>query len=438
MNAAVIGGGYAGIAAAVTLAARGLPVTLYEAARTLGGRARRVDRAEAALDNGLHILIGAYRETLRLMRLVGADPDRLLLRMPFEWRIHGVLSLAAAALPAPLHLLGGLAGARGMSVSERLSAARFLATMRRARFRLDGDMSVASLLRRERQAERIVRFLWGPLCVAALNTAPGEASAQVFLNVLRDCVAAARDASDIMLPRTDLTALFPGPAAEWLRARGATILTGERVVGIGAAGEALSVRSAGSERRFDHVVCAVAPHQVASLLVAPELAGCARLIARFTYQPIHSVYLQYPGDTRLPAPMLGFDSPLAQWAFDRGALAGQGGLIGVVISARGGHEALSHDTLARRVAAALRQALGALPAPLWWQVIAEKRATYACTPGLQRPGNLTPLAGLALAGDYTAGDYPATMEAAVRSGVAAAHALIERRHRDATRRARSV
>src|SRR5574341_387472 len=104
MNVAVIGGGYAGMAAAVALAERGTPVTVFEAARMLGGRARRVDHRDLALDNGLHILAGAYDETLRLMRLVGADPERFLLRLPLTWRIHDRFSLKAAGLPAPLHL----------------------------------------------------------------------------------------------------------------------------------------------------------------------------------------------------------------------------------------------------------------------------------------------------------------------------------------------
>src|SRR5512134_1917305 len=102
MNVAVIGGGYAGMAAAVSLAGRGTPVTVFEAAKTLGGRARRVDYRDAALDNGLHILVGAYGETLRLMREVGADPERVLLRLPLTWRIHGRFSLTAPRLPAPL------------------------------------------------------------------------------------------------------------------------------------------------------------------------------------------------------------------------------------------------------------------------------------------------------------------------------------------------
>src|SRR5215831_563635 len=125
MNVAIIGGGYAGMAAAVTLTAQGVPVTVYEAGKVLGGRARRIEHPALAadnwLDNGLHILIGAYSETLRLMRLVGADPDRLLLRLPFTWKVHERISLTAAPLPAPLHLLAGLLRARGITLGERLA-----------------------------------------------------------------------------------------------------------------------------------------------------------------------------------------------------------------------------------------------------------------------------------------------------------------------------
>src|SRR5262245_7469313 len=130
MKVAVLGGGYAGMAAAVTLAGAGIPVTVFEAGKVLGGRARRTEHPEATLDNGLHILIGAYVETLRLMRLVGADPDERLLRLPFTWRIHGRFSLEAAALPAPLNLAAGLLTARGLPLKERLGVARFLLDMR--------------------------------------------------------------------------------------------------------------------------------------------------------------------------------------------------------------------------------------------------------------------------------------------------------------------
>ncbi len=117
MKVAVIGAGYAGLAAAVELAAQGVPVTVFEAARQLGGRARRVDYRSMALDNGQHIFLGAYRETLRLMRMAGADPAALLLRLPLQLVIPGRFSLQAAPLPAPLHLALALLTARGLTLA---------------------------------------------------------------------------------------------------------------------------------------------------------------------------------------------------------------------------------------------------------------------------------------------------------------------------------
>jgi uncharacterized protein with NAD-binding domain and iron-sulfur cluster len=125
--------------------------------------------------------------------------------------------------------------------------------------------------------------------------------------------------------------------------------------------------------------------------------------------------------------MLCFDGGLLQWAFDRGALAGQHGVIAAVISAEGAHQDLAHDELARRVHQELQQQLGIVPYPSWHRVIAEKRATFACTPGLKRPESRTPLRNFFLAGDYVASDYPGTIESAVRSGVNAARMILDSR-----------
>ena len=115
--------------------------------------------------------------------------------------------------------------------------------------------------------------------------------------------------------------------------------------------------------------------------------------------------------------MLGLSNALSQWVFDRGALSGQAGLMAVVISAEGAHETLPHAALAEQAARELHERLGFPVQANWTQVIAEKRATFACLPSIARPENVTPIAGLFLAGDYTACDYPATLESAVRSGI---------------------
>ncbi len=212
LNVAVIGGGYAGMAAAVALSGRGVPLTVYESAKQLGGRARGVPCDGLMLDNGQHILLGCYRETLRLIEQVGGDIERDFLRLPLQLTIHDRFELKTPALPAPLHLLIGLLRAKGITLAQRIAAARFMLAMRRIGFRLPQDGSALDLLRAQGQDEALIRLLWEPICISALNTPAAKASAQVLLNVLRDSLNGARADSEILLPRLDFSALFPDRA----------------------------------------------------------------------------------------------------------------------------------------------------------------------------------------------------------------------------------
>ncbi|HVY04810.1 MAG TPA: hydroxysqualene dehydroxylase HpnE [Burkholderiales bacterium] len=421
---AVIGGGYAGMAAAAELASHGIRVGVFEAARVLGGRARRVESDGRQLDNGLHILLGAYKETLRLIGLVKQPGESFgLLRRPLALIIHPDFRLRAPRLPAPLHLLFALLGARGLAVGDRIAAARFMAWARFTGFKLPADMTVTQLLKRKNQPAGVSRFLWVPLCVSALNTPPEEASAQVFLNVLRDSLNGSRADSDLLLPAMDFSALLPERAARFVKSRGGEVDLGVTIEGIRRDEDRFVL--AGDES-FTHVIIATSPHRVGALLADfPELATLAGVVESLRYQPIYSVYLQYANNARLPFAMGGLEARYSQWVFDRGQLCGQHGLIGVVISASGAHQDLPRDELARAVHAELVAQFPSLGEPLWHQVIAEKRATFACTPGLARPGNTTPVPRLLLAGDYTASDYPATIESAVRSGVRAASLVMK-------------
>jgi squalene-associated FAD-dependent desaturase len=414
---AVIGAGWAGLAAAVTLAERGVPVTVFEASRQLGGRARRVSVDGVDLDNGQHILIGAYRETLRIMRLVGADPDVLLLRLPLELRYADRFHLRAPRLPYPLNLLGALLGAKGLGLAQGLSALRFMASLQWRGFKVEPDRSVAQLLDEHGQSGAVRARLWEPLCVSALNTPVAAASARMFANVLRDGLTGSRAASDFLIARTDLGTIFPEPAAEFVKARGGTIELGAPVRRIERIHGGFRLNEA---QTFSDVVIACGPHHVGPILVQlSELADALATIGAFAYEPIVTCYLQYPESVSLPSPMLGFRGGVLQWVFDRGKLGGPKGLLAAVISASGPHEELSKDALASKIDTELRAALGALPDPRWSQVITEKRATFSCRPGLKRPEGTTPISGLLLAGDYVASEYPGTLEAAVRSGIAA-------------------
>lgn len=423
---AVIGAGYAGMAAAAELAAGGIPVTVFEASGVLGGRARAVSLGHAeptTVDNGQHLLIGAYRETLRLMRQVGADPERLLLRSPLALVYPGELSLQAPRLPAPLHLAAALLCARGLNFGEKLAAIRFMRRLKKSRFRVRQDSTVSALLDLYEQPARLRKFLWEPLCVAAMNTPADTASAEIFVNVLRDSLGGGNHASDLLLPRVDLGALFPDAAARFVLQHGGRVLRGEAIRRIehAAADGGFVLYSAGSEHRYAQLIMAVAPYHLAPLIDRlPGLDELRRQVARLSWEPIVTCYLAYPPPTRLARPMLGHAGGLMQWLFDRGQLGGPPGLFAAVISARGRHQALSNEQLAAKIHGEIAGFTPGLPAPLWSQVINEKRATFACLPGLSRPGTRTALPGLFLAGDYVASDYPATLESAVRSGVIAA------------------
>jgi squalene-associated FAD-dependent desaturase len=418
LNVGIIGGGYAGMAAATALAQHGIPVTVYESARQLGGRARGVDGHGLRLDNGQHILLGCYRDTLRLIALAGGDPDRDFLHLPLQLTLHNRFELKAPALPAPLHLLAGLMTARGLTLIQRLTAARFMLALRRIHFRLPRDITALGLLREHGQDQELVRLLWEPICISALNTPLHKASAQVLLNVLRDSLNGSRTDAEILLPRIDFSALFPERAATYIGQHGGNVLTACAAQAIVPQGAAFELHTSQGIYRHSHVVCAASAVNAARLLRGiPQLVPIAAQIDALSFQPIYTVYLQYPPAVRLPQAMLGFDHGISQWLFDRGRIAGQHGLIALVISAEGRHQELPHEHLAQRVAQELCAHLGIAEVPLWHQVIAEKRATFSCEPGLNRPAAATPVAKLLLAGDYVAGDYPATLEGAVRSGL---------------------
>lgn len=401
---AVVGAGWAGLAAAVRATEAGHAVTLLEMAAQPGGRARSV--GNGGYDNGQHILIGAYVRTLALMRSVGADPGTLLARLPLTLRYpdgRGLQAPPGAPVPA---FLRAVAGCRGWTWGDRLALLARAGTWAARGFRcapgLTADALCAGL------PPRVRELLIDPLCVAALNTPAAEASAQVLLRVLRDALFSGPGSADLLLPRRPLGDLLPAPALAWLQARGAAVEPGRRV---GHLDELSS---------HDAVILACTAAEAARL-AAPVAPAWSARAAALRYEPIVTVYLQAPG-ARFPAPMMalveGADAP-AQFAFDHGALGGTAGRFAFVVS---GARAWVERGLEATAAAVLRQAAPLLPGATVERTLAEKRATFRCTPGLDRPP-LQVAPGLLAAGDYVEGPYPATLEGAVRAGEAAAAAL---------------
>jgi squalene-associated FAD-dependent desaturase len=422
-HVAVVGGGWAGLAAAVTLTAAGRAVTLFEMAPQLGGRARRVEAGGAVFDNGQHILIGAYTQTLALMRQVGADPAALLQRRPLTLRYPQGQGLRLPSGPAVPAFVRGVLACSDWTWPERLALLRAAAGWGLRGFRCSATLTVAQLC--AGLPARVRADLIDPLCIAALNTPASDASAQVLLRVLRDALFSGPGAADLLLPRGTLDTLLPAPAERWLRSQGATLQLGRRVDQLQPTPGGWQV----DEQPFDAVVLACSAAEAARLTrdIQPAWSASAAALA---YEPIVTVYLQADG-ARLPSPMLALHADEqhapAQFVFDLGALGGPAGRFAFVISGAApwvarGRAAIEASTLA--------QALSAFPAGTWptglrlLQLITEKRATFRCTPGLDRPpAAIAPR--LWAAGDHVQGPYPATLEGAVRAGRAAAQAVLQ-------------
>ena len=420
LQLAVIGGGWAGLAAAVRATEAGYQVTLLEMAPQWGGRARRVDVDGLALDNGQHILIGAYSRTLALMAAVGADISSRLHRQPLELRYPDGRGLRLPVAPAWLGFAAAVAAGVGFSWRDRMALLRAAAGWALHGFTCPPGTTVAALC--QALPPTVRQLLIDPLCVAALNTPAQEASAAVFLRVLRDALFSGPGSADLLLPRRPLGALLPEPATAWLKARGATLRTGARVAQLARSGDGWSVDG----QHHDAVILACSAHEAARLAHdhAPAWAACAQAIG---YEPIVTVYLRCAG-ARLRCAMTalveGPEAP-AQFVFDHGALGGAPGIFAFVVS---GARAWVERGLDATGQAVLGQAIQAFAPGTWPQppvllrVMAEKRATFRCTPGLVRPWARL-VEGLVAAGDYIAGPYPATLEGAVRSGEAAVRLL---------------
>lgn len=419
LRVAVLGGGWAGLAAAVQATTLGHRVTLYEMAPQLGGRARSVAHGGLMLDNGQHILIGAYRDTLALMRQVGVNPDAVLHRQPLTLRYPDGSGLRLPAGPAVPAFTRGVWAWRALPWHSRLGLLALAARWRLMRFRCPPGMTVAELARR--CPPQAYRELIEPLCVAALNTPAEQASAQVLLTVLRDALFGAPGAADLLLPRAPLDALLPQAAGRWLRDQGAQVSLGHRAMALHATEQAASVDG----EAFDHVVLATPPGEAARLL-ADLAPGWSRDASAFAYQPIITAWLTAPG-ARWPQPMMALRADglrPAQFGFDLGALGGPPSTYALVVSGAAAWVEAGADATR---AALLDQWHDAFPpaqhGPVTWLTSrTEKRATFACTPRLKR-SPVQPHARVSVAGDHVEGPYPATLEGAVRSGLAAASRL---------------
>ncbi len=435
----VLGAGFAGLAAAVRLADAGARVTVLERRGLLGGRAYsfREPLGGAAVDNGQHLFMRCYGETLAFLRRLGTE-DRIAFEPRLDVSMVGgggaAARLTCPALPAPLHLLAGLLRFEGVPLRDRLvlvrGGAALAAAARRgtaAEAALEG-LTVAAWLARLGQTAAARRVFWDPLTLATLNDAPDVASARWLLAVARRAFFGGSRAGDLGIARGGLSDLYTEQARGVVEAAGGEVRTHAAAAALEVAGDRVVAvrlappgRGTGERLPADAVVAAV-PHRVlpallpAALAARPPFAGLARLGA----SPIVSFHLWYDRPVT-PYPFVGLlESPL-HWLFDRGShvTAVTSGARDLIGRPHADLLALAEREVARLVPAARGARL------VRGHVIKEPFATPSLAPGAAslRPGTATPLANLVLAGDWTDTGLPGTIEGAVQSGHAAAAAL---------------
>jgi squalene-associated FAD-dependent desaturase len=396
----IIGGGWAGLSAAIRAVQRGWQVRIQEAAPTLGGRARRIQRAGLNLDNGQHILIGAYSQTLQLLKLVGVNEEQVLMRIPLQIITPQGFEFKASNWPSPLHVLTAIATATTWSIQDKFFLLKTCIHWQAQQFNCDSSLTVQELC--QTLSPLVYQSMIEPLCIAALNTPASQASASVFLRVLQDAFLSGTHGSDFLLPRVDLSELFVIPAQKWLIQNGAVVECHQRV------------ESIESSQHKDEISLLACPPWEAARLTQEMHPHWSSITSQLQFEAIATVYTRSKNNS-LSHPILSLTTQhptQAQFVFDQGLISqnpNKKGLWSWVVSASLG----DRDTITQSV---LDQAhhLGFSNLEVITTVV-EKRASFSCKPGITRPPSNVGR-GLWACGDYIEGPYPSTLEGAVLSG----------------------
>jgi uncharacterized protein with NAD-binding domain and iron-sulfur cluster len=452
----VIGAGFAGLSAATALVEQGARVLLVEARPVLGGRASVVRDPVTGerLDNGQHVLVGCYDETFTFLRRIGTENRvwrQASLAVPMIETNGRQSTLTLPPLAAPFHLLAGVLAWEALGWRERWSVLRVGRRFSSAGADRtpagtkvppyspadpggtevppyeEGDATVREWLVAHGQAPRLIELLWEPLALAALNQRIDEAAAATFVDSLARMFGPDPEAAALVVPAVPLDELYAEPSRAWLEARGAVVranararvlVDGERTTGVEVRGKTINAPT---------VVAAVPWFALPSLfeVAPPAFASVLADASATNASPIVTVNLWF--DRRVMDGLLvGLPGRRFQWVFDKAAVFGRArSHLSLVSSGAAEVVGQSNDEL---VEAALREVRAALPRARGARVehamaVRERQATFSLAPGQpQRPGTVTPVEGLLLAGDWIATGLPATIESAVVSGHRAAAA----------------
>jgi len=425
----VVGAGWAGLSCAYELCKAGHKVTILEAAPQIGGRARAIKYRDLILDNGQHVGIGAYQQMRQLISELGLQEQQLFKILPQQLIMHGDrnFSLRFAELPPPFNVLIGVIFKSHWPWAFKIQLCKFAYQIKKVNFKLETDSNILECLKSYHQSIEIIKAFWEPLAVAIMSTPLHTASAQIFLNVLRQVFDASNHNSNWLLPTVDLSSILPNHLAHYLQQSGSRIECNQLADRIQIHNcKSGSVYTGNTEWQAEHIVLAIPPWQAKIMLQPfPELLVNYEALNFFKFEAITTIYYIFDQPIQLPYPLLGILNAICQWVFDRG-VTGQPNVLSAIITGQDRVKDYARSNLQKDVFQEILRHFPWLPEPTYCKVICEKRAAFSCDVAIQqyRPTPNTALKNLWLCGDYLQTGLPATLEGALLSGKNTARALL--------------
>jgi squalene-associated FAD-dependent desaturase len=415
----VIGGGFAGLTSATYLAKNNFKVTLLESSPKLGGRAYSfLDKdTNTVIDNGQHILMGCYNETLRFLKVIGAIKNfkfQKNLQVNFVKENFELVPLKSFPIFYPFNLLIGLLNFKAISFSERLSLLEVFIKLPFISSNKFSRLNVKPWLEKENQSKQVQDAFWKILAVGALNTSIEKASAEIFIDILKQIFLRGNRATTIVLPEYGLSDSYCNDAEKFIIKNIGQVKISETVTHIILKGDLISEIQTANDTftDFDFVITAIPAFSLSKILDENSKIN----YPEFSYSSIFNIHLWH-SDKSFPSGFYGLINSPVHWVFNKGTH------LNLVISDANNLVLKSDEEIFEMIKTELKKFFHLSPEMITnYKIIKEKRATFIPSEDVlrQRPSQKTNIKNLVLAGDWVDTKLPSTIESAVKSGRIAA------------------